>query len=90
MIWLQVERQPNAKGDIHMAPVLDNSLGFGSFMAVSSTLRYQTVNCLEERILDVFLPSGVTNTLATFLLRFANCYGGSAQWVWFAKKAGLQ
>lgn len=34
-----------------LAPVLDNSLGWGSFVFLSSNARYQTVNFVEERIL---------------------------------------
>ena len=86
----QVESQPGPKDDVHLAPVLDNSLGFGAFMALSSNLRYQVVIGLEERLLDAFLPSAALNTLATFVLRFSNCYSGSVQWVEFAKAAGLQ
>lgn len=33
-----------------LAPVLDNSLAWGSFMALSSNTRYQIVNGIEERI----------------------------------------
>jgi Protein RETICULATA-related len=29
----------------------DNSLGWGSFMAVSSNTRYQIVNTIEERLM---------------------------------------
>lgn len=34
-----------------LASVLDNSLGWGSFMAVSSNTRYQIVNTIEERLM---------------------------------------
>lgn len=85
-----IEQQAGPKDDVHLAPVLDNSLGFGAFMALSSNLRYQAVNSLEERVLDVFLPFAAVNTLATFAIRFTNCYLGGVQWVWFAKQIGLQ
>lgn len=51
---LQVERQEAATGeksDKALAPVLDNSLAWGGFMAGSSNTRYQIVNTLEERLL---------------------------------------
>ena len=32
-----------------LAPVLDNSAIWGSFMGVSTNLRYQLVNCIEDR-----------------------------------------
>lgn len=34
-----------------LAPVLDNSFAWGSFMAISSNPRYQVVNGLEVRVL---------------------------------------
>lgn len=45
------EAASGVKGDKALAPVLDNSLGWGSFMLVSSNTRYQIVNTLEERLL---------------------------------------
>jgi len=51
---VQVDKQEAAsgvRGDKALAPVLDNSLGWGSFMLVSSNTRYQIVNTLEERLL---------------------------------------
>jgi len=85
--------ESNAKGleeATHLAPVLDNSLGWGAFMAVSSNMRYQLVNGIEERVLDVFVPNRVINSLATLGIRFTNCFAGGVHWVWFARRTGLQ
>lgn len=79
-----------AEDDVELAPVLDNSIGWGSFMLLSSNLRYQTVNCIEERVLDAFVPTKLINIPLTFGLRFTNCFLGGVQWVWFAQKVGLQ
>lgn len=56
-VWLQVERS-RAKsgikaqaGDKELAPVLDNSLAWGGFVATSTNVRYQLVNGFEERAL---------------------------------------
>lgn len=55
---LQVDQQRQALiasggkppvGEKQLAPVLDNSIGWGSFVAVSSNCRYQLVNGIEER-----------------------------------------
>ncbi|KAK9824347.1 hypothetical protein WJX72_009595 [[Myrmecia] bisecta] len=73
------------KDDKQLAPVLDNSLGWGGFMALSSNSRYQLVNGFEERVLN----NGV-KSVVTFLLRFGNTFVGGAQWVWFARCVGLQ
>lgn len=57
---LQVDRsraqnpQVKAEGaapDKELAPVLDNSIAWGGFVATSTNLRYQTVNAFEERAL---------------------------------------
>ncbi len=51
---VQVDRQEASTGVVsekQLAPVLDNSLGWGSFMMVSSNTRYQVVATLEERLL---------------------------------------
>lgn len=37
--------------DAALAPVLDNSLGWGAFMATSANVRYQLINAFEERFL---------------------------------------
>ena len=39
-----------------LAPVLENSTGWGGFVAVSTNLRYQLVNGIEERGLVSSLP----------------------------------
>lgn len=57
---MQVDRsraqnpQVKAEGaapDKELAPVLDNSIAWGGFVATSTNLRYQTVNAFEERAL---------------------------------------
>ena len=57
---LQVDRSrsQNSQGkadaaapDKELAPVLDNSIAWGGFVATSTNLRYQTVNAFEERAL---------------------------------------
>ena len=60
MSWvLQVaQQQKNEPADAEekqLAPVWDNSVGWGSFVAVSTNIRYQAVGAFEERVL-VRLP----------------------------------
>ncbi len=57
LAW-QVERQQiaNPKGEGEepyrpLAPVLENSVNWGGFMALSTNIRYQVVNGFEDRIL---------------------------------------
>lgn len=47
----QKEARSGVKAEKELAPVLDNSLAWGGFLAVSSNSRYQIVGTLEERIL---------------------------------------
>ena len=63
---------------------------WGWFMGASSNVRYQLVNGFEERVLDALpLPAG-PKAAATFLMRFGNTYLGTLQWMWWAKRVGVQ
>ena len=92
---MQVEEQKKhapkgQKSDVELAPVLPNSLGWGSFMALSANSRYQLSNGIEERGLDAFVHNATAKSLLTLLLRFSNTYTGGLQWMWYASKIGLQ
>ncbi|EIE22915.1 hypothetical protein COCSUDRAFT_66452 [Coccomyxa subellipsoidea C-169] len=73
-----------------LAPVWDNSVAWGGFMATSANLRYQLVNGIEDRILATLVPNKVLNNALTVVMRFGNTCLGSAHWIWTAQKAGLQ
>ncbi|KAK9917652.1 hypothetical protein WJX75_006886 [Coccomyxa subellipsoidea] len=73
-----------------LAPVWDNSVAWGGFMATSANLRYQLVNGIEDRILATIVPNKVLNNALTVLMRFGNTGLGSAHWIWTAQKVGLQ
>ncbi|PXF48460.1 Protein RETICULATA-RELATED 4, chloroplastic [Gracilariopsis chorda] len=91
--WLVKARNASGHkiGDVTLAPVIPNSLAWGSFLMVSSNSRYQAVNCIEQRVLDRFLVgNGMLLGLVTFALRAGNSYFGSAQWLPWAKQWGLQ
>jgi Protein RETICULATA-related len=47
----QQELRTGVKADKELAPVLENSIGWGSFVGVSSNSRYQIVGAIEERLL---------------------------------------
>ena len=62
---VQVERQqlanPKNKGEEPykpLAPVLENSVNWGGFMALSTNIRYQAVNGFEDRLLVEILLAG--------------------------------
>ena len=71
-------------------PPVKNSLAWGSFMAVSSSVRYQFVNAFEERVLDAAVRSAGASRALSFALRFSNCYFGGKQWVAYVRALGLQ
>eukprot|EP00854_Cymbomonas_tetramitiformis_P002011 gene2011-2698_t len=85
-----VSMRPKQEGAKELAPVWQNSFTWASFMVISSNLRYQLVNSIEERGLEKFVPAGIVRNSTQFVLRFGNCFAGGLQWVWFARMAGLQ
>ncbi len=53
-MYLQVDRHERNTGEHaekDLAPVLQNSLAWGGFLALSSNTRYQLVAGIEERVL---------------------------------------
>lgn len=76
---------------VELAPVVPTSAVWGLFMLASSNTRYQTVNALEQRMLDPLLgKNALALTLVTFGVRFGNCFIGGVQWLPFAKRFGIQ
>jgi len=83
----------NARGKVEgqkeLSPLLPTAVGWASFMVISSNFRYQTVNGIEERLFDACLK-GAPRNVATFFLRFGNCWFGGMNWIWYARAVGLQ
>lgn len=97
--WMvQQRREKQAKegllkdeDNVELAPVVPTSLVWGGFMLTSSNARYQTVNTLEQRLLYPMLGNNAAAlTVATFALRFGNCFAGGVQWLPFAKYFNIQ
>ncbi|CAN8065871.1 unnamed protein product [Agarophyton chilense] len=91
--WLVKVRNEsgNKIGNVKLAPVVPNSIAWGSFLMVNSNTRYQAVNCIEQRVLDqVFGANAALLGLVTFALRATNSYIGSAWWLPWARQWGLQ
>ncbi|DBA68740.1 TPA: hypothetical protein ACH3X2_013437 [Trebouxia sp. C0005] len=78
------------EADKELAPVLDNSIAWGGFVASSTNLRYQLVNGFEERALDAYIRNPVLKSGLIFIIRFGNTFWGGAQWVQYAKLIGIQ
>ena len=45
------EKSSGVRAEKQLAPVLDNSVAWGGFVAVSSNTRYQIIAGIEERVL---------------------------------------
>eukprot|EP00899_Mesostigma_viride_P022998 jgi/Mesvir1/3883/Mv19835-RA.1 len=71
--------------------VVKMGLCYGSYMALSSNLRYQVLaGVLEQRILEPLIKKELPLTIACFLLRTANTFLGSLLWVDYVRLMGLQ
>lgn len=72
--------------------VLAVPLLYGVFLGVSSCGRYQLVNGVESQIFPrVFAGTPkLVEEVATFILRYANTFWGSQQWVMFARVTNAQ
>jgi hypothetical protein len=68
--------------------VLNTAVVIGSYLAISSNLRYQLIaGVVEQRVLDKYVrtQSQLLATVGSFAVRSGNTYAGSAMLVWFLK-----
>nr|CAB3475484.1 unnamed protein product [Digitaria exilis] len=73
-------------------PVLATSLGYGTYMAISSNLRYQIVaGVLEQRMLEPLLHNHkVLLSAVCTVIRTGNTFLGALLWIDFARLVGIQ
>eukprot|EP00244_Chara_vulgaris_P004653 TRINITY_DN1927_c0_g1_i1.p1 TRINITY_DN1927_c0_g1~~TRINITY_DN1927_c0_g1_i1.p1 ORF type:complete len:290 (-),score=53.41 TRINITY_DN1927_c0_g1_i1:1138-1986(-) len=73
-------------------PILETSVAYGAYMAVSSNLRYQVLaGVVEQRILEPLLHrQKLALSLSSFAVRTANTFLGSLLWVDYAIWVGVQ
>ena len=79
---------PVNNADKPLPNVVANSLGWASFMFISTNPRYQIVNGLERAIFGVFSPT--VGKASSLVLRTGNNLIGGATWVLWARYIGLQ
>jgi hypothetical protein len=73
--------------DVQLAPIVSTALAYGSFVALSSSTRYQLVNAIEASILPVLpFPTGPLSAA----LRASNNFLGGVSWIWWARLLGVQ
>eukprot|EP01026_Neomeris_dumetosa_P059729 TRINITY_DN5586_c0_g1_i9.p1 TRINITY_DN5586_c0_g1~~TRINITY_DN5586_c0_g1_i9.p1 ORF type:complete len:364 (-),score=47.95 TRINITY_DN5586_c0_g1_i9:445-1536(-) len=92
MVEQQRKQNPSqtSKEEKELAPVLDNSLAWGSFLAWNATFRYNLVNGFEDQVLDRVIHQRLLKTILVFTLRFANTFAGGNMWIWYARVVGVQ
>jgi len=74
--------------DVQLAPILPTSCAYAAFMGASSNTRYQLVNTFEALALPAF-PAPTRNVVSA-AVRTGNNFIGSSNWIWWAKRCGLQ
>mmetsp|Transcript_8668 Transcript_8668/g.26666 ORF Transcript_8668/g.26666 Transcript_8668/m.26666 type:complete len:354 (-) Transcript_8668:619-1680(-) len=74
--------------NVELAPIGPTCTNYAVFMGASSNTRYQIVNSMEARCVHL-LPAPARVPISASVRLFNN-YIGSASWIWWAKRQGLQ
>lgn len=79
-------------GEADEVPLIETSVAYGVYMAVSSNLRYQIVaGVIEQRILEPLLHNQkLLLSAMCFAVRTGNTFLGSLLWVDYARWIGIQ
>uniref|UniRef100_A0A7S0LII3 Protein RFT1 homolog n=1 Tax=Coccolithus braarudii TaxID=221442 RepID=A0A7S0LII3_9EUKA len=88
LIRLRGLLQPGSGPQVELAPISETAANYALFMSVSSNTRYQLVNSFEGRLLGLLPPR--SRSLVSVGVRTYNNYLGSANWIWWARRRGLQ
>jgi len=82
----------NFEGETEDIPILQTSLAYGVYMAISSNLRYQILaGVVEQRILEPMLhKQKLLLSIMSFAVRTGNTFLGSLMWVDYARWVGVQ
>lgn len=71
--------------------ILQTSVAYGVYMAVSSNLRYQLIaGIVEERGIEVWFKSPRVRGACSFVVRTLNTFVGSLLWLDFVRLLGMQ
>ncbi|CAM8961697.1 unnamed protein product [Rhodiola kirilowii] len=91
-IFINARKAVEKSGEVETVPVLETSVGYGVYMAVSSNLRYQIVaGVIEQRLLEPMLHQHkLILSALCFAVRTGNTYLGSLLWVDYARWVGFQ
>ncbi|CAL5227226.1 g10148 [Coccomyxa viridis] len=92
LIFLRQQMDPSWSPQNAPQDVVRMSAAYGSYMAISSNLRYQIIaGVIEERGIEVmFKNNKAICSLLTFIVRTSNTFIGSLLWVDYLRLIGLQ
>jgi Protein RETICULATA-related len=92
LVYVREKVDKNYKPKTAKTNVFAVSLLYATFLGLSSGSRYQLVNGIENHIFPrVFAKAPVLlEQVSTFLLRYANTFWGSQQWVIFCRMTNVQ
>jgi hypothetical protein len=92
LIAIRRKLDKNFEGESEDIPILQTSLAYGVYMAVSSNLRYQILaGVVEQRILEPMLHNQkLLLSVMSFAIRTGNTFLGSLMWVDYARWIGVQ
>ncbi|CAL4907972.1 unnamed protein product [Urochloa decumbens] len=81
-----------AAGEAESIPILETSVAYGVYMAISSNLRYQVLaGVIEQRMLEPLLHRHkLALSAMCFAVRTGNTFLGSLLWVDYARLVGVQ
>uniref|UniRef100_A0A1J3JIH6 Haem-binding uptake Tiki superfamily ChaN domain-containing protein n=1 Tax=Noccaea caerulescens TaxID=107243 RepID=A0A1J3JIH6_NOCCA len=73
------------------SPLLKTAMVYGGFLGTSANLRYQIIaGLIEHRISDELSSQPLLVNMISFVVRVANSYYGTQQWIDLARSTGLQ
>jgi hypothetical protein len=73
------------------SPMLKTALVYGGYLGTSSNIRYQIIaGLIEHRISDELSSQPLLVNMISFVVRVANSYFGTQQWIDLARSTGLQ
>ncbi|CAN6347019.1 unnamed protein product [Urochloa humidicola] len=82
----------DAASEVESIPILETSVAYGVYMAISSNLRYQILaGVIEQRMLEPLLHRHkLALSAMCFAVRTGNTFLGSLLWVDYARLVGVQ
>ncbi|CAH2058626.1 unnamed protein product [Thlaspi arvense] len=73
------------------SPMLKTAAVYGGYLGTSSNIRYQIIaGLIEHRISDELSSQPLLVNMISFVVRVANSYYGTQQWIDLARSTGLQ